>query len=107
MRRWGLLVSAVYFLLLYLLFLPLWSGLGGDDIVWVVPLADLDWDWDWGSFEFLFGIGLLIVPILGLLLSQAVLFVSVDRSFRRPLPPVARFSISTIADRSSMRSFLT
>lgn len=84
MRRWGLLVSAVYLLLLYLLFLPLWSFLIDDSVIWIVEFEDIDWDWD--SIEALMFIGLMILPVLGLLLSQAVLFVSVDRSFRRPIP---------------------
>ena len=84
MRRWGLLVSAVYLLLLYLLFMPLWSILIDDSVTWIVRFEDIYWDWD--SFENLMGAGLMILPILGLLLSQAVLFVSVDRSFRRPIP---------------------
>ncbi len=84
MRRWGLLVSAVYLLLLYLLFIPLLSILGGDSVTWIVRFEDFHWDW--GSFENLLGIGLLILPVLALLLSQLVLFVSVDRSFQRPMP---------------------
>ncbi len=84
MRRWGLLVSAVYLLLLYLLFMPLWSILFGNSATWIVRFEDIDWDWD--SIENLMFIGLMILPVLGLLLSQAVLFVSVDRSFRRPIP---------------------
>ena len=84
MRRWGLLVSAVYLLLLYLLFMPLWSILFEGSAIWIVPIEDIDWDWD--SIETLMFIGLMILPVLGLLLSQAVLFVSVDRSFRRPIP---------------------
>jgi hypothetical protein len=84
MRRWGILVSAVYLFLLYLLFIPLWSILAGDSVTWVFQFEDFDWDW--GSFENLLGIGSMILPVLGLLLSQAVLFVSVDRSFRRPIP---------------------
>ena len=84
MRRWGLLVSAVYLLLLYLLFMPLWSILFEGSAIWIVPIEDIDWDWD--SIETLMFIGLMILPVLGLLLSQAVLFVSVDRSFRRPVP---------------------
>ena len=84
MRRWGLLVSAVYLLLLYLLFMPLWSILGMNSVIWTVSFEDIDWDW--GSFDNLIGVGLMILPVSGLLLSQAVLFVSVDRSFRRPIP---------------------
>ena len=84
MRRWGLLVSAVYLLLLYLLFMPLWSILFEGSAIWIVPIEDIDWDWD--SIETLMFIGLMILPVLGLLLSQAVLLVSVDRSFRRPIP---------------------
>lgn len=84
MRRWGLLVSAVYLLLLYLLFLPLWSFLGENSVIWIVRFEDIDWDW--GSLDSLLVIGLFILPIMGLLLSQAVLFLSVDRSFRRPIP---------------------
>ena len=84
MRRWGILVSAVYLFLLYLLFIPLWSILAGDFVTWVFQFENFDWDW--GSFENLLGIGSMILPVLGLLLSQAVLFVSVDRSFRRPIP---------------------
>ncbi|MCZ6715436.1 MAG: hypothetical protein O6946_00060, partial [Gammaproteobacteria bacterium] len=84
MRRWGLLVSAVYLLLLYLLFMPLWSILGADSVTWIVRFEDIDWDW--GSLDSLLVIGWFILPILGLLLAQVVLFVSVDRSFRRPIP---------------------
>ncbi len=84
MRRWGILVSAVYLFLLYLLFIPLWSILAGDSVTWVFQFEDFDWGW--GSFENLLGIGSMILPVLGLLLSQAGFFVSVDRSFRRPIP---------------------
>ncbi len=66
MRRWGLLVSAVYLLLLYLLFLPLWSFLGDNSVIWTVPFENIDWDWD--SIENLMFIGLMILPVLRLLL---------------------------------------
>jgi len=86
MRRWGILVSAVYLLLLYLLFLPLWSYLVGESVVWVVDFDDFGWDWDLSSAEGLMSIGLVALPVLGLLIAQAVLFASVDRSYRRPIP---------------------
>ncbi len=66
MRRWGLLVSAVYLLLLYLLFMPLWSILGTNSVTWIVRFEDIDWDWD--SIENLMFIGLMIPPVLRLLL---------------------------------------
>lgn len=84
MRRWGLLVTAVYLFLLYLLFTPLLSFAAHGEFDWL--WAYENFDWDWGSLDNLIGIGMLILPILGLLLSQIVLFVSVDRSFRRPIP---------------------
>ncbi len=84
MRRWGLLVSTVYLFLLYVLFAPLWSFVTDGEVDWLWIYGDFDWDL--GSVENLLGIGLVFLPILGLLLSQAVLFVSVDRSFRRPIP---------------------
>lgn len=83
MRRWGLLVSAVYLILLYVLFSPLLSFVAvGDFNLWTYK----DFDWDWGSLDNLLAISMVILPILGLLLSQVVLFTSVDRSFRRPGP---------------------
>ncbi len=84
MRRWGILVSAVYLLLLYLLFLPLWSYLTGESITWIVSFDDLDWDLS--AAETLISLGLVFLPVLGLLIAQAVLFASVDRSYRRPIP---------------------
>ncbi|MCZ6559334.1 MAG: hypothetical protein O6931_00400 [Gammaproteobacteria bacterium] len=84
MRRWGILVSAVYLLLLYLLFLPLWSYLTGESITWIVSFDDLDWDLS--AAETLISLGLVFLPVLGLLIAQAVLFASVDRSFRRTKP---------------------
>ncbi len=83
MRRWGILVSAVYLVLLYVLFTPLLSLLAGDSVTW---MWDIDWiDWGHDSDNW-FGVGFLVMPMLALLLSQFVLFTSVDRSFRRPLP---------------------
>jgi hypothetical protein len=84
MRRWGILVSAVYLLLLYLLFVPLWSYLVGGSVTWFVSFDDLGWDLS--TAEGLLGLSLVALPILGLLIAQAVLFASVDRSYRRPIP---------------------
>ncbi len=84
MRRWGILVSAVYLLLLYLLFLPLWSYLGDGSVIWFVSFDDPYWDM--GTAEGLLGLSLVPLPILALLIAQAVLFASVDRSYRRPIP---------------------
>ena len=84
MRRWGILVSAVYLLLLYLLFIPLWSYLIGDSVAWFVSFDEIGWDLSTG--EGLMSLSLVALPILGLLIAQAVLFTSVDRSYRRPIP---------------------
>ena len=83
MRHWGILVSAVYLILLYLLFTPLLSLLAFHSVTWT---WDIDWS-DWGpDSDNWFAVVFMVLPAVPLLLSQFVLFTSVDRSFRRPIP---------------------
>ena len=84
MRRWGVLISIVYAVLLYLLYTPLFSYLVGDSVTWAWDLTGFSWEWDLDDENV---VGLAFVAlILGLLVAQAVLFTSVDRSFRKPIP---------------------